>query len=193
MEKKGIKKSIKIVITGPESSGKTTLFEQLRTLSGFNFIPEYSRTYLEKIDRPYHYNDILQIAKQYVKELEILNKNRLSVISDTDLLTLQIWCEYKFQKCHPFIIENIKLNPPDLYLICSPNIPWEFDPQRENPKDRIELFNIHLNKIKEMGVNMLITGGKTKASYSDKTNFYYFILYLLSMDIFNVENLSTYD
>ena len=159
MEKKGIKESRKIVITGPESSGKTTLFEQLKTLSGFNFIPEYSRTYLEKIDRPYHYNDILQIAKQYVKELEILNKNRFSVISDTDLLTLQIWCEYKYQKCHPFIIENIKLNPPDLYLICSPNIPWEFDPQRENPKDRIELFNIHLNKIKEMGVNFEIIDG----------------------------------
>ena len=84
---------------------------------------------------------------------------KLSVISDTDLLTLQIWCEYKYKKCHPFIIENIKINPPDLYLICSPNIPWEFDPQRENPKDRIELYNIHLKKIKEMGVNFEIIQG----------------------------------
>ena len=159
MEKKGIKESRNIVITGPESSGKTTLFEQLKTLSGFSFIPEKSRTYLEKIDRSYHYNDILQIAKQYVKELEILSQNKLSVISDTDLLTLQIWCEYKYKKCHPFIIENIKINPPDLYLICSPNIPWEFDPQRENPNDRKELYNIHLNKIKEMGVNFEIIEG----------------------------------
>ena len=55
--------------------------------------------------------------------------------------------------------ENIKTNPPDLYLICSPNIPWEFDPQRENPNDRIELYNIHLNKIKEMGVNFEIIEG----------------------------------
>jgi nicotinamide riboside kinase len=159
MEKKGIKESRNIVITGPESSGKTTLFEQLKNLSGFSFIPEKSRTYLEKINRPYHYNDILQIAKQYVKELELLSQNKLSVISDTDLLTLQIWCEYKYKKCHPFIIENIKINPPDLYLICSPNIPWEFDPQRENPKDRIELYNIHLDKIKEMGVNFEIIEG----------------------------------
>ena len=63
------------------------------------------------------------------------------------------------KKCHPFIIENIKINPPDLYLICSPNIPWEFDLQRENPNDRIELYNIHLNKIKEMGVNFEIIEG----------------------------------
>ena len=59
MEKKGTKESRNIVITGPESSGKTTLFEQLKILSGFNYIPEYSRTYLEKIKRPYHYNDCL--------------------------------------------------------------------------------------------------------------------------------------
>jgi nicotinamide riboside kinase len=159
MEKKGIKELRVIAITGPESSGKTTLFEQLKILSGFNFIPEYSRTYLEKIKRPYHYNDILQIAEQYVKELQLLSQNKLSIISDTDLLTLQIWCEYKYKKCHPFIIENIKINPPDLYLICSPNIPWDFDPQRENPHDRIELYNIHLDKIKEMGIDFEIIEG----------------------------------
>ena len=159
MEKKGINESRKIVITGPESSGKTTLFEQINTLSGFNFIPEYSRTYLEKIKRPYHYNDILQIANYYVNELKSASQNKLSVISDTDLLTLQIWCEFKYKKCHPFIMENLKINPPDLYLICSPNIPWEFDPQRENPNDRIELYNIHLDKIKEMGISFEIIEG----------------------------------
>ena len=63
MEKKGAKESRNIVITGPESSGKTTLFEQLKILSGFNFIQEYSRSYLEKNKRPYHYNDILQIQE----------------------------------------------------------------------------------------------------------------------------------
>ena len=54
MEKKGIKESRNIVVTGPKSSGKTTLFEQLKTLSGFNFISEYSRTYIDKINRPFH-------------------------------------------------------------------------------------------------------------------------------------------
>tara|TARA_B100000768_G_scaffold45510_1_gene44324 strand:+ start:4256 stop:4789 length:534 start_codon:yes stop_codon:yes gene_type:complete len=166
MEKKGTKESRNIVITGPESSGKTTLFEQLKTLSGFNFIPEYSRIYLDKIKRPYHHNDILQIAKQYVKEFEPVSKNKLSVISDTDLLTLQIWSEYKYNNCHPFITENIKINPPDLYLICSPNIPWEFDSQRENPNDRLELFNIHLSKIKELGIDFEIIEGNINKRFS---------------------------
>ena len=56
-------------------------------------------------------------------------------------------------------MENLKINPPDLYLICSPNIPWEFDYQRENPNDRIELYNIHLDKIKEMGISFEIIEG----------------------------------
>jgi nicotinamide riboside kinase len=163
MEKKGTKETRNIVITGPESSGKTTLFEQLKTQSGFDFISEYSRTYLEKIKRQYHYNDILQIANNYVNELKSVSQNKLSVISDTDLLTLQIWCEYKYKKCHPFIIENLKINPPVLYLICSPNIPWKFDPQRENPHDRIELYNIHLAKIKELGISFeIIEGDQSK-------------------------------
>ena len=166
MEKKTFNKTKNIVITGAESSGKTTLFEQLKSLSEFNFIPEYSRTYIDKIKRPYHYNDILEISKQYVKELDLASQNELSVISDTDLLTLLIWCEYKYNKCHSFIIESIKINPPDLYLICSPNIPWEPDPQRENPNDRLELFNIHLSKIKELGINFEIIEGNMSKRFS---------------------------
>ena len=163
MEKKGIKEPRNIVVTGPESSGKTTLFNELKSLSGFNFISEYSRTYIDKINRPYQYNDILEIAKFYVKEVETARINKRSVISDTDLLTLLVWCEYKYDKCHPFIIDKLDKNPPDLYLVCSPNIPWEYDPQRENPNNRVELFDIYLKKINELGIDFeIIEGNNSK-------------------------------
>ena len=149
----------KVIISGPESSGKTTLFNELKSLSGFNFISEYSRTYIDKINRPYQYNDILEIAKFYVKEVETARINKRSVISDTDLLTLLVWCEYKYDKCHPFIIDKLDKNPPDLYLVCSPNIPWEYDPQRENPNNREELFNIYQKKINELGIDFEIIEG----------------------------------
>ena len=161
MEKKVIRKTKNIVITGSESSGKTTLFKELKSLTGFSFLPEFSRSYINQINRPYNYNDILEIAKLYEKELEIASKNELSIISDTDLLTLLIWCEYKYNKCHSFIKESLTKNPPDLYLVCSPNIPWEFDSQRENPNDRSKLFNIHLKKIKELGIDFEIIEGNS--------------------------------
>ncbi|MAW84693.1 MAG: hypothetical protein CL832_09930 [Crocinitomicaceae bacterium] len=166
MEKKGIKKLKNIVITGPESSGKTTLFEQLKCLSGFHFIPEYSRKYIQNINRSYNYNDILKIAKFHVLSYKAFSKKGLPVILDTDLLTLLIWCEYKYKKCHPFIIDQLINNPPDLYLICSTKIPWEFDPQRENPNNRTELFNIHLKKIRELGVEFKIMEGNKLDRFS---------------------------
>ena len=159
MEKKVIRKTKNIVITGAESSGKTTLFKELKSLTGFSFLPEFSRSYINQINRPYEHNDILEIAKLYEKELEIASKNELSIISDTDLLTLLIWCEYKYDKCHSFIKESLTKNPPDFYLLCSPNIPWEFDSQRENPNNRVELFNIYLKKIMELGIDFEIIEG----------------------------------
>jgi nicotinamide riboside kinase len=161
MEKKVIRKTKNIVITGSESSGKTTLFKELKSLTGFSFLPEFSRSYINQINRPYDYNDILEIAKLYEKELEIASKNELSIISDTDLLTLLIWCEYKYDKCHSFIKESLTKNPPDFYLLCSPNIPWEFDSQRENPNNRVELFYIYLKKIMELGIDFEIIEGNS--------------------------------
>ena len=59
-----------------------------------------------------------------------------------------MWCEYKYKKHDPFIIDKFKNNLSDLYLICIKKIPWEFDPQRENPNNKTELFNIYLKKIR---------------------------------------------
>ena len=159
MEKEIFRNTKKIVITGPESSGKTTLFTDLKSLNGYNFVSEYSRKYIQHINRPYNYNDILEIAKYHVSNQISISRKGLPIIFDTDLLTLLIWCEYKYKKCHPFILDQLINHPPDLYLICDPNIPWEFDVQRENPNDRKELFNIHLKKIRELGVEFEIIEG----------------------------------
>ena len=151
---------MKIVITGPESSGKTTLLNQIYDKWNFTVIPEYARTYIDKLNRPYAYNDILEIAKGQIALEDNLNElNSTLLFSDTDLLTLQIWCEYKYNKCHTFIKKELFGRLPDLYLLCSPDIPWEFDPQRENPYDRLNLFNIYKRKIEELNVDYVIIKG----------------------------------
>ncbi|MDG1238535.1 MAG: ATP-binding protein [Flavobacteriales bacterium] len=159
MEEKSIKKSKHIVISGPESSGKTTLFEQLSNTNNCYFVPEHSRIYLNGINRKYNYLDILEIAKFQVNKLNLISKKEQLIISDTDLLTLLIWCEFKYKKCHQYIQDQLLNNLPDLYLLCNSDIPWEYDEQRENPDDRQDLFNIHLEKIKSLGVNYIILEG----------------------------------
>jgi len=107
---------------------------------------------------------------QFNNELTIFNSNQIFFISDTDLLTLEIWCEIKYEKCHSFISDNLRKHLPNIYLLCSSDIPWEFDSQRENPINRLELFNIYENKIKSLGVDYrIIKGDKAIRLNSVKT------------------------
>ena len=69
---KGPEDSIRtIVITGAESTGKTTLTNELAKYYNSSYVNEYARTYVEKLSRPYNYNDIEEIAKHQVRQIEI--------------------------------------------------------------------------------------------------------------------------
>jgi len=137
---------LKVIVTGPESSGKTTLAKKLCKHFKVPYIAEYSRVYLSSLERPYTQKDILKIAKGHLA-------NELSkqpfLLLDTDLITLKIWSEYKYGACDNLIISEIKNQKKELriYLLCQPDIPWKFDTQRENAEDRDYLFNIYKKEL----------------------------------------------
>ena len=142
-----MEKAIKhIVITGPESSGKTTLTKALAKELNLGYTEEYAREYLNS-NSNYIQEDLLHIAKGQLQN-EKANLNPIA-IHDTDLITIKIWSEYKYNQCNPWIIEQIEeqKNKNRLYLLCKPDIPWEADPLRENPINRAELFEIFLSEI----------------------------------------------
>ena len=150
----------KIVISGPESSGKTTLFNELCDSYSLVGVSEYARDYIGDLNRNYSYEDILLIAQtQYKNEQICLESNQPFVLADSDLLTLEIWCEFKYNNCHPFIKDRLRAHLPNVYLLCHPEIPWEYDNQRENPNDRIALFEIYENKIKSLEVDYHVIKG----------------------------------
>ena len=132
---------VKIVITGPESSGKTTLAQALSRHYATPWVPEYSRDYLNKLGHEYQEEDLLKIAQEQVKrEDAAAQKQPRLLICDTSLIVIKVWSEYVYGRCHPWILQQIALRPIDLHLLCSPDIPWEPDPLRENPSDRDDLF-----------------------------------------------------
>lgn len=152
----------KVVLTGPESTGKTTLASQLSKRFECSIVKEYARSYIQKLDRPYNEDDLVEIAKGQVElEDNLLSSNK--VICDTDLLTIKIWSEYKYGNCDHWIIENLKSRLPNLYLLCYPDLKWEPDPLRENPNDLLELFDIYLKEIKMLNVPHYIIRGIGKA------------------------------
>jgi len=124
------------------------------------WVPEYARTYLENLDRPYKYEDILGIAKGQVAQIEKVSKKAGSYLfSDTEMTVTKIWCEFKYGKCHPWILEQLEKQDFDLYLLMDTDLPWEFDPQREHPGKRKELFDLYLKELLQRKVKFEIISG----------------------------------
>ena len=144
MEKKFIKRirnSGKIVITGPESTGKTDLAMHLASVFNGKYIPEYAREYVSKLSRPYQYNDVLNIAAEQIRQQEEAEKWKGDfVFFDTWLIITKIWFREVYGNFPVWINEKIKSTPIDLFLLCAPDIPWEPDLIRENGGEKRNYF-----------------------------------------------------
>jgi len=151
---------LKIVITGPESTGKTTLANQLAMHFNTIPVPEFARHYIEGLSRPYNYDDLEKIAKHQIEiEDQQMTMPLPMLICDTDLITIKIWSVIKYGHCSPWIEETIKKRQYDHYLLCEPDLPWEFDEQRENPENRDELFQLYKKEIESLGKSFSIING----------------------------------
>jgi len=140
----------KIVLTGPESSGKTTIAQRLAMEFNAPLVTEYARTYLNHLKRPYEKSDLWEIAQgQLLAEKEDIDNNAHYLVCDTDLLTILIWSEEKYGSVDPRISEALAQQQADLYFLLQPTLPWTYDPQRENPTDRNRLFHIYRNKLRQ--------------------------------------------
>jgi NadR type nicotinamide-nucleotide adenylyltransferase len=124
----------KIVIIGPESTGKSTLCEQLAAHYNTVWCPEYARTYLLEHGKEYSYDDLLTIAKgQQALEDEIARQANDHYFIDTNQYVMKVWCEVVFQNCHRWILDQIATRSYDLYLLCDVDLPWVQDELREYP------------------------------------------------------------
>lgn len=135
---------MKIAITGPESTGKTTLARDLAEEFNTIWIPEFAREYLERKNRKYDFKDIEIIAREQEKTWKNAYNEEL-IFFDTEFTVLKIWSEIKFGKVASYIIDSLENQEFDHYFICDPaGIEWVEDPLREDPERREELFDLYL-------------------------------------------------
>ena len=135
----------KVVIVGPESTGKSTLAGQLAAFYNTQWVPEYAREYLLTHGMNYQYTDLLDVAKgqlaledRFVEKLSIADKNPPALpdkilILDTDMYVMKVWCEFVFSNCHLWILDQVVTRKYDLYLLCNTDLPWVKDELREYP------------------------------------------------------------
>ena len=140
-------KPLKVVVLGPESTGKSTLCAQLASHFGSLWCPEYARQYLLEHGTSYSYADLLTIAKGQValEEEHLARAGAGPLFIDTDMYVMKVWCEFVFDNCHQWIIDQIVERPYDLYLLCNTDLPWVKDELREYPdlETREKLYAIY--------------------------------------------------
>ena len=171
----------KIVILGSESTGKSTLCAQLAEYYKTVWVEEYAREYLDTNGVDYTFDNLLEIAKGQLtleqraitgvmstanlSTTEAAHKSNL-VFLDTNLVVLKVWCEFVFDKCHKWILDQIAENTYDLYLLCDIDIPWVKDELREYPDLSIRKKLYH--HYKDIMVNQQVPWININGNYEER-------------------------
>ena len=160
---------IKVVLFGPESTGKTTLSKKLAEHYRTQWVPEYAREYLQdkwnKEQKACEPKDLLPIAYgQMELENALAKKANKILICDTDLLETKVYSEaYYLGYCDPLLEEHALKNTYDLYLLTYIDVPWVKDDLRDKPEERERMFAYFNETLKKYHRNFVtLKGDKQK-------------------------------
>ncbi len=168
----------KIVVIGPESTGKSTLCEQLAEHYRTVWVPEYARGYLLEHGTHYSFDNLLTIARGQVEleermARELKRSHKASghdhpglLFIDTNLYVMKVWCEFVFGQCHSWILDGIASRKYDLYLLCNIDLPWVKDELREYPdlESRLQLYHIYRDTM----INQQVPWADISGNYEER-------------------------
>lgn len=153
---------MRVGVIGPESTGKSTLCRQLSERYGYRWIKEYAREYVEALQRPYTYDDVLCIARRQIDELQAAYPEPI-VLYDTELIITKVWMEHVFGHVAPEVEQAIRTQPMDLYLILTPDIAAEPDPVRENLDKREFFLDWYIREVQQTKQPYYLISGQGEA------------------------------
>jgi NadR type nicotinamide-nucleotide adenylyltransferase len=161
-----------IIVTGPESTGKTTLAQALAGKYKAELYPEYAREYVQNLNRDYEFADILKIAEyQYNQFKEFQSGNKIAIF-DTYLIITKVWFLWHSNTYPDWLDKAIKNTKGALYLLCAPDIAWIPDSVRENGGEaRKQLFDTYRKELENYGLTYKIVTGCDNDRFENAVSF----------------------
>lgn len=164
---------LKIVLTGPECTAKSTLASGLAGHYRTIHVPEYARDYVQSLDRPYVYDDVNHIARMQLHQfrepvsqartIETGSQARTLVFFDTYLEITRVWFDVVFKDHPAWIDDELARRDVSLFLLCDVDIPWVPDGVRENGGEmREKLFSIYRDLLEQFELPYRIVSGSGK-------------------------------
>lgn len=155
-----MKKVTRIVLTGPESTAKSTLTKELAAHFNGAFFLEYAREYFQNHSSAYTKEDLENIARKQIEQYHESEGVEGMVFFDTWLIITKIWFQWAYNEVPNWLEREANELAIDLYLLCLPDIPWEPDPLRENGGEhRQQLFDAYKNELTQRNLNFIEVGG----------------------------------
>tara|TARA_R110002072_G_scaffold151503_6_gene300938 strand:+ start:32367 stop:32945 length:579 start_codon:yes stop_codon:yes gene_type:complete len=170
------KKLLKVVFFGPESTGKTTLSQDLAAHFNTTWAAEYMREYLQKkwdiSKETCKKEDLIPIAQGQMKNEAFAEKYANKVVFyDTNLLQLKVYSEVYYNGyCPPKIEKEVTSRTYDIYFLLYIDIPWEADDLRDKPNDREAMFQVFEEALKIKNISFItLKGAYSKRLETAKT------------------------
>lgn len=151
---------IKVAVIGPESTGKSTLSQQLAKHYQTVWVPEYARYYCTYLKRePVLQDELNMFYGQIALEESLIPLAGRLLICDVTILNIKVYCEEFFNGCPDFVIREIRERHYDLYLLTDIDMPWENDPLRGLPHRREYFFRLYKKELEALNATYRVVSG----------------------------------
>ena len=151
---------IRIAIVGPESTGKSTISEQLAAHYNTVWVPEYARGYCEQLIAACTWEDEINMFRgQLELEEQMAPLADRLLICDTTFITVKIWSDHMFGRAPQEVLDKLPRHNYDLYLLMDIDLPWQEDPLRDFPHMREHFMEVWHNELKALDATYSLISG----------------------------------
>lgn len=156
-----IARHLRVCVTGPECTGKTTLAAQIASRYDTVWVPEYAREYALAVARPLTAADVEPIGRgQVANEGRLIAGAKRMIVFDTDLISTIVYARYYYGRVPEWIEREARARKSDLYLLLDIDVPYVRDAARDPASDRVAHFELFQRALGEHGADVvLIRGG----------------------------------